>query len=194
MSRRQQTVRILRLPALLGCAAALALSGCAAGPGAETAQQQPTVTGANVEVGPIALRNTVLAYPGGEGGFGYRAGEDAPLAVTIVNESTTADQLVSVSSPVARNVAIVGQTTIAGGDALSTIADVAVRAEQIAPGRLPAGQLLIVLTDLREPIRTGLNTPVTFRFREAGAVTVPVPIDAPSGGDPVESERGHHSG
>lgn len=198
MSRRQQIMRMLRLPALLGCAAALALSGCAAGPAAETAQQEAAVNGANVEVGSIVLRDVVLAYPGGKGVFGYRAGEAAPLAVTVVNESDTPDQLVSVSSPVASDVTVVGQTTIAGGDAVSAIADRAVRAEQIASGQLPAGRLLIVLTGLREPIRPGLNTPVTFRFREAGSVTVPVPIDAPSGVDPVEpgheQHSGHHSG
>jgi copper(I)-binding protein len=195
VSRRQQTMRMLRLPALLCCAAALSLAGCATGPGAETAQQQAGINGASGEIGPIALRDTVLAYPGGDDVFGYRAGENAPLGVTIVNTSDTPDQLVSVTSPVASSVTIVGRTIVAGGDAVSTIAD-ATAIGPGAPGPAPAQQLRIVLVQLREPIRPGLNTPVTFRFREAGEMTLPVPIDAPVGVAPAEAgiEAGHHSG
>ncbi len=193
MSRRQQTMRILRLPALLGCAAALALSGCGAGPSAQTAQQVAAVNGSNGEVGPIVLRDTVFAYPGGENVFGYQVSDEVPLGVTIVNESDTPDQLVSVTSPVARSVVVEGRTTIAGGDAVTSIAD-ATAISTGAPGQAQSRQLRIVLTDLREPIRPGVNTPVTFRFREAGEVTLTVPVDAPVGVSPAEAEAVRHTG
>lgn len=190
MSRRQQTMRMLRLPAVLGCAAVLALSGCGTGPDAFTSQHVTAVNGSSGEVGPIALRDTVFAYPGGDNVFGYRAGEDVPIGVTIVNQSDAPDQLVAVSSPVAGGVIIQGPTTIPGGEALTTDVDDGDLPSPVASDGFP--QLRIVLTDLREPIKPGLNTPVTFLFRQAGEVTLAVPINAPTEADPVPARDGHH--
>ncbi len=187
MSRRPQTMRMLRLPALLGCVAVLVLSGCGAGPGAQTAQQVDATNGANDDVGPIALRDVVLAYPGGEDVFGYQAGENAPLGVTIVNTSDVPDELVSVTSPAARSVTVTGRTTIAGGNAVASTAVGTDPTSTATAGQSQRGQLSIVLRDLRVPLRPGLNTPVTFRFRDAGEVTLPVPIDAPVGVSPEEA-------
>lgn len=200
MSRRQQTMRTPRLAALLGCAAALALSGCASGPSAQTAQQVAAVNGANGETGPIALRDAVLAYPGGEGAFGYRPGEDAPLRVTIANSAQTADELIAVTSPAAGGVAVQGRTTVPGGTAVTSAGSGTDTTPTAAGTPSQVRQLRIVLTDLRVPLRPGLNTPVMFRFREAGEVTLPVPIDAPVGVAPAEAgsdagqQAGHHSG
>lgn len=186
VSRRQQTMRMLRLPAVLGCAAMLALSGCGTGPDAFTSQHVTAVNGSSGEVGPIALRDTVFAYPGGANVFGYRPGEDVPVGVTIVNESDTSDQLIAVSSPVAGGARIEGPTIIPGHGAVTTRADASGLSAE-------APRLRIVLTDLREPIRPGLNTPLTFVFREAGRLTLQVPINAPTEADPVEPGAGHHS-
>ncbi len=186
MSRRQQTMRMLRLPAVLGCAAVLALSGCGTGPEAFTSQHVTAVNGSSGEVGPIALRDTVFAYPGGANAFGYRPGEEVPVGVTIVNQSDTPDQLIAVTSPVAGSVRVAGRTVIPGHDAVTTPTDASSLGAE-------GPQLRIVLTDLREPIRPGLNTPVTFVFRQAGEVTLAVPINAPTEVDPVETGTGHHS-
>lgn len=193
MSRRQ-TMRMPRVPALLGCAAALVLSGCGAGPGAQTAEQVDAVNGANQEVGPIALRDVALAYPGDDDVFGYEAGEDAPLGVTIVNTSDVADELVAVTSRTAGDVTVQGQTTIAGGNALASAGIDTGPTSSATSGQSQDGQLRIVLTDLRVPLRPGLNTPVTFRFREAGTVTLPVPIDAPLGVSPSAAGTVRHTG
>ncbi|MQA14531.1 MAG: hypothetical protein GEV09_10265 [Pseudonocardiaceae bacterium] len=211
MSRAPQNPRTHRLPALLGFVALLALTGpalssCAAGQAAETSQQVAAVNGANVDVGPIALRDAVLAYPGGEV-FGYRAGDDAPLRVTIVNSGTTADELVSVTSPVAGRVTVEGVTTVPAGSAVSSIPDAdnsSAAGTSAAPSSpaptavvppIDGGELRIVLRDLREPIRPGLNTPVTLVFRGAGEVTLQAPINAPAGADPAgASGSGHGSG
>lgn len=59
---------------------------------------------------------------------------------------------------------------------------------------LDVGELRIVLIDTTRPLRAGINTPITFVFRNAGAVTLPVPIG--SSGDTArepQKESGGHS-
>jgi len=186
---REQIMRNRLAPAVLrstlvGIAAALSLSGCAAGQITQTDAQVAAVNGASDDVGPIALRDAVLAYPGGEDVFGYAAGDEAPLLVTIVNSGSQTDQLVSVSTPAAGEVVVAGMTTIPGDFTVSSLDEARTRGLSSAAGTtdraLGIGQLQIVLTDLTGPIRPGLPTFVTFRFRNAGEVTLRVPIDAPA--------------
>ncbi|MDQ3988118.1 MAG: hypothetical protein M3291_02770 [Actinomycetota bacterium] len=170
--------------ALVGITTALSLSGCAAGQITQTDAQVAAVNGASDDIGPIALRDAVLAYPGGEEVFGYAAGDDAPLLVTIVNSGTQTDELVSVSTPAASRVLVAGMTTIPGGVAVSSAGtgpDDPLETFELESDRpLDGEELFIVLTDLTGPIRPGLPTFVTFRFRDAGEVTLRVPIDAPA--------------
>ncbi len=198
---REQTMRKRSTPAVLrstlvGIAAALALSalalsGCAAGQITQTDAQVAAVNGASGDLGPIALRDAVLAYPGGDV-FGYAPGDEAPLLVTIVNSGNQTDELVSVSTPAAGEVVVDG-TTIPGGVVVSSL-EVA-RAPgppsavaDAADPPLGSGELRIVLTDLTGPIRPGLPTFVTFGFRDAGEVTLRVPIDAPAETRPQPAE------
>ena len=190
---REQIMRKRSAPAVLrstlvGIAlvgiAALSLSGCAAGQVTQTDAQVAAVNGANGDIGPIALRDVVLAYPGGEDVFGYAAGDEAPLLVTIVNSGTQTDELVAVSTPAAGEVVVDGMTTIPGGFVVSSPDDARTRGPSSAAGTadrtLGIGELRIVLAELTGPIRPGLPTFVTFRFRDAGEVTLRVPIDAPA--------------
>jgi hypothetical protein len=93
----------LRLAALVAGTAALAaaglLAGCGAGQVAQTANIVPAVGGANLDLrvdgGVISVRDATLAYPGPEG---YRAGEDAPLALRIVNSTSSPITLTGVSA------------------------------------------------------------------------------------------------
>ena len=198
---REQIMRKRSAPAVLrstlvGIAAALALSalalsGCAAGQITQTDAQVAAVNGASGDLGPIALRDAVLAYPGGDV-FGYAPGDEAPLLVTIVNSGDQTDELVSVSTP-AGEVVVGGMTTIPGGVVVSSL-EVA-RAPgppsavaDAADPPLGSGELRIVLTDLTGPIRPGLPTFVTFGFRDAGEVTLRVPIDAPAETRPQPAE------
>ncbi len=190
---REQIMRKRSAPAVLrstlvGIAlvgiAALSLSGCAAGQVTQTDAQVAAVNGANGDIGPIALRDVVLAYPGGEDVFGYAAGDEAPLLVTIVNSGTQTDELVAVSTPAAGEVVVDGMTTIPSGFVVSSPDDARTRGPSSAAGTadrtLGIGELRIVLAELTGPIRPGLPTFVTFRFRDAGEVTLRVPIDAPA--------------
>jgi len=90
-------------------AGGLALSACASGQVAQTAQMRPTVDGQMAQVGSLAIRNVALDYPAG--GV-YERGSDARLRMVVVNGGVAPDSLVSVSSPVATDV-----TISAGGSA-----------------------------------------------------------------------------
>lgn len=191
MSRRQHTPRTM-----LGLGAAvLALTACGAGQRTQTDSQVAPVNGAYGDVGDMSLRNALLAYP--EDGGSWDEGEDVPLSVTIANESDRADELVDVRSEAAADVEVTGTTVVPAGIALSSTFDerTAAVAAGSPPSRSPgapvdSGELSIVLTDLTGPIRPGLPTFVTFTFRDAGEVTLRVPVSNPEGPRAESGEGG----
>ena len=107
----------------------------------------------------------------------YRAGEIAPLSVTVVNHGDAPDRLVRVSSPIASSGLVVaegfvipaGQTLTAGQEGPVAGLDVSYEYD--------AG--LVALAGLSEPIRSGLTYPVLFGFERAGDVLVEVPVETP---------------
>lgn len=105
------------VPAVAAGLAAL-LVGCSSGQVTQTDTMPPAVNGNYGDVGDIALRDVMLAYP--ESGE-YREGDDAPLVLTIVNTGSEDDELVSVSSPAARDVELIGNTRIPGRTSLQVI-------------------------------------------------------------------------
>ncbi len=204
MSRQQRSLRMRVAPAVLGCAAALVLSGCGAGQITATSQQQAAIDGSNGRAGPMLVRNVVLAYPENETNL-YPKGAEVPLELVIVNEDDQPDTLVAVSTPAARAVLIQGNTRIPGGTAVTVIKGEEQHASpgpSLAPLPLPQpqqpagpaapeagssaqlefGELRIVLIDLTRPIHAGQSVPVTFLFRAAGEVTIPVPLVHPGHG------------
>lgn len=126
---------------LLAGVLAAALGGCGAGQQAQTANQVPASGGAAAQVGSIQVRDAHIAWTGPvPAGTAYETGADAPLQVTIVNDSTTtvadpaaADRLVAVSSPVATSGRIVGDATITDGQVLTAGYDMPV-ASVTVPG------------------------------------------------------------
>lgn len=62
---------------------------------------------------------------------------------------------------------------------------------------LDVGKLRIVLIDTTGVVRAGLNTPITFVFKNAGPVTLPVPVGSPlePGREPMKQSQdtGGHS-
>lgn len=117
----RQTTRPLRklVPAVaIGVSALLGIVGCSAGQVAQTAEMEPAVNGNSGQVGTIALRNVQVAFP--ESGEAYKAGEDAPLLLSIVNSGMEDDELVSVTSP-AGEVTPTGNPAIPAGTALQVV-------------------------------------------------------------------------
>jgi hypothetical protein len=156
----------------------VAFCGCGAGQATQTASESAAVTGASADVGGgIALRNVWMPFPPARTG-GYPAGSSVPVVATIVNHGSEVDELVGVDSPVAVRVLVEGATRLPPHrNVVSTDAP----AEAASP--LVAGALRIILTT-SQVLRTGLDTPVTFRFRNAGQVTLPVPMAARPHGAP----------
>ncbi|MGH3932326.1 MAG: copper chaperone PCu(A)C [Pseudonocardiaceae bacterium] len=192
MSRRPQLMRssmtfAARIVAC--CAAALALAGCGAGLTAQTASQAAAIDGANADLGAIALRNVLMPYPEEHNGT-YPAGSDVPVHLTIVNETTSTDTLVSVTTPAARQVLLEGTTTIPAGMAVRGSADHSGAAAPVSP--LDVDELRIVLASTTRPLRPGLNIQLTFVFRDAGPVTLSVPMGPPSESERVPLESGEH--
>ena len=155
--------------------AGLALAGCGAGQITQTAAQQAAVTGAAGDAGEISLRDVRFPYPA-DPTSRYPVGASVPLLATIINHGDQADELLAVSSPAAAEVRLSGETVIPPGKNLVLDADEADAAELVSP--LVAGRLRVVLV-ASQVLLAGLNTPVTFRFRNGGEVTLAVPMAEP---------------
>jgi copper(I)-binding protein len=154
------------------CAAALALVGCGAGQITQTDNQIAAVDGAFGNAGnSIALRNVLLPYPPNPTGT-YPAGSTVPVVATIINQGDQPDELLAVTSPVGQAL-VLGATQIAPG---TTVISTAGATEATSP--LVVGELRIMLTNT-QALHAGLTTPITFQFRNAGKVTLPVPMAVP---------------
>ena len=106
-----------RLVVAGAAAVALALSGCAAGQVAQTAQEQSTFDGVHATVGDISLA-AYLAAPSGVPC--YLPGAAVPMALVLVNGGQGDDALQSVSSP-----RFSGSTVAANGADAAKIASAA---------------------------------------------------------------------
>lgn len=172
--------------ALVAAAAvgAFALAGCGAGQIAQTADQVAAVSGANVTVGHIAIRNAEIEYPEAPSRSiaVYRAGTDAPLSMTIVNESDLPDRLLSASSPFAGNIRLDGDTTLPPHQAL------VLGGPDVTPP--PNGHAVRAsLSGLTGDLAAGLSYQLVLVFERAGTVTVQLPIGNPD--NLVPGESGH---
>ncbi|PRX50475.1 hypothetical protein B0I33_102597 [Prauserella shujinwangii] len=169
--------------AAFGCAAAVVLAGCSAGQITQTDTMEAAVNGAMATADSITVRDAELLYPedaSQEGASYYPAGSDAEAEMVITNQGLTDDQLVSARSQFAQQVVIDGERTIPGQGAL-TISPV----ETELDSHLHAEMTLQGLT---YGLRPGETIQVTLVFREAGSVTLDMPIAAPA--HPREEEHG----
>jgi copper(I)-binding protein len=210
----RRTLRIRPTAAVAGAVlGAVVLAGCGAGQVSQTSRQVSAVDGANVTVGQIAVRNAQFVFgEGTESAVAYPRGSSAPLELTIVNTGGTADELVSITSPIG-NGEIIGKGEVPAGRTLVAeglpVAEPAPSATATAPtsgaaagssatpsatpsataGRptptgavLPtdapdtAGTVQLVLSGLRDDIRSGLTYEVVLNFRQAGPVRLAVPV------------------
>jgi copper(I)-binding protein len=106
------------LPVVAVGLVALGIAGCSSGQATQTDQMPPAVNGNTGDVGDIALRDIVIAYPANDS---YREGDDAPLTLAIVNTGGTDDELTAVSSPASGTVELLGDTTVPARSALSVV-------------------------------------------------------------------------
>jgi copper(I)-binding protein len=118
VSRRSTGPLRTILPALAAGLVALGIAGCSSGQVTQTDSIEPAVNGNQGNVGDVALRDVLVAYP--ESGP-YREGEDAPLTLTIVNTGGMDDELTSVSSPAAAKVDLLGKGALPARSGLQVI-------------------------------------------------------------------------
>ncbi|HEY6423247.1 MAG TPA: hypothetical protein VIY28_08410 [Pseudonocardiaceae bacterium] len=177
MSRRHPLTRTpLALAALVvACCTTAAVAGCGAGQITQTDRQVAAVDGAYGDVGKnIALRNVLIPYPHNAQGV-YPAGSSVPVMLTIINQGELPDELIAVTTPTVGQVLVMGTTTIPPGSSVASISDSTSTFKPTSP--LVVGELRIVL-NTNQPLHAGLNTPITFVFRNAGQLTLPVPMAA----------------
>jgi copper(I)-binding protein len=162
------------------------LSACSAGQVTQTATQVRDKTGAQAQVGDISLRQAELLHPRGGS---YERGDDADLQVAIINGGTEPDTLVRVGGDGFGSAEIQGPTTgtdtssAASSSAATTTAPTST-ASRSSVIEIPTGASIFVggsdysitLKNLAEPLTTGQYLEVTFTFKNAGDVTLPVTV------------------
>jgi copper(I)-binding protein len=163
VTRTARLPRRVLAPAGLALFAAmtLAVSGCAAGQYAQTAEQVAAIDGANGTVGDIAVLNARLAPTTRSS---YPAGSNVRVLLYISNAGFTADTLESVSSSAATSVKITGDAALPP----QTLADFA--------GETGTE---VTLTGLLQELHYGVSIPMTFSFANAGSIDLNVPIQLP---------------
>lgn len=192
---------------VLGLGAALALAGCGAGQITQTDTMLPSVNGALATVGPISVRNAAIANRN-TCEQAYAPGSSAQLTLTIANSSAQDDQLVAVTSDNATGSTIDGQKVVVGGSTLvvgpSSPAESAPTGEaspttssSATGSKGQVGRATVELTGIKQVVWPGQTMPITFVFRDAGPVTVKLPIAAPTvelpdcQTAPQQAETGH---
>lgn len=178
----------LRLTSLvIGLGAVLTLTGCSAGQVTETDTQVAAVNGASGTIdGRIAVRNAEFTFPT-EHDY-YAKGDSAPIQVVLVNEGTTDDRLVKVSSTYATSAQVGGTTEMPSRTALRALGQTTPSAEGHQSDQ---PTVTITLQGLKSFLRPGVTVPVTFTFEKAGAITVQVPIAASPAPRPAGHGEGH---
>lgn len=169
MSRRPRGPRPGIVVATL-LTAALALAGCSAGAVTQTDTIVSQAAGARGQVGDIVLQDVSLDTGPAES---VPAGGEIFVRGTIVNQGSTADRLVSVSTPYAVGARPEGQLAIPAENAVRMVG---AEPAPIGPGSLDtrlAGAMRIALTGVTQQLRPGPTYAVTFTFERAGAVTIP---------------------
>jgi hypothetical protein len=178
---------------MTGLLAAAVLAGCGTGQISQTANQAPSVNGAEGVVGHVALRDVrILAEQSGD--F-LQPGQTVDLVFVASNQSTvTDDELAGISADI-------GEVSVTGGRKLSAGGMLIVgppAGQEVAP--LPAWKKLRDVEDvdtavatvmLDKPITNGLNYGFTFDFKEAGRISLVVPISAGVAAQPVAAQASY---
>lgn len=151
-------LRIVRLLAV-AVAVAIALVGCEAGNNAPTLNWHSSTDGADATVGGLSIRNVFIV--GAPLDSSLTAGQSAGLFFAVVNTGRP-DRLLSISAPgTAASVSIPG-----GGVPLP----------RLSMARFTGPAPRAVLVDLSRTVPGGSFVTVTMSFRNAGRVTLHVPV------------------
>jgi copper(I)-binding protein len=153
----------LRLLAIVAAVALIpALAGCAAGLNAQTNQPFDTTDGASADFHNIAIREAFVL--GSDVNGTLQRGQSAGMFLAMVNRGST-DQLTAVSA-----LGTAASVTIHGG---------AVNLAQGQPTLLTGPVPQLVLNGLTRSLNSGMSIVVALTFKNAGTVTMIVPVIPP---------------
>jgi hypothetical protein len=213
--------RAATLFATVTAASALLVSGCGAGPEAETATKVTAVPGASGQTdspdnsGPLSVQNAVIVY---RDPAGYPVGSDAALDVRVFNDSakvvtvtitTDAAQLVAFggSSQPSATPSAAATTDHAAGTAPASAAPTAspssTDAAALEPARfeVPAGGFVafgpdsdrvLQLVKLNRALKPGESVKLVFDFGNGARIELNVPVGVPL--SPAPRASAAHSG
>lgn len=183
---------------VLGFGAVMAIAGCGAGQITQTDTQQAAVNGAYAQVGGLSIRDAAVVNRD-QCEQAYPQGSSAPLSLRVINQGPKDDVLESVTSNLSAGGVIGGSKTIVAshtlvlGPAQAWVTNRPKPASSSAPSSgapsssqpsaeptpTKVGEGTVTLEGLKTAIWPGQTVKVTFTFRDAGAVTVDVPMAAP---------------
>jgi periplasmic copper chaperone A len=149
----------------------LVLAGCGSGQAGSPNLDRARIELASVDgqVGQLRLLSVAIASPGARGSM-HIAGDSAAILLTIANDGKAEDVLTGASADVAEHV------VLRNGDASpDPRVEVPVPPGEVAVLSEVTGPHL-ELSRLRETLRSDFSVPVTFEFRDAGSVTLKVPV------------------
>ena len=129
----------------------------------------------------------VVQHPWARASAGMAANGAAYM--TITNDGSAADRLVSASSPVCGMAQL--HTHLMKGGVMEMRQIAGVDVDPGAPTVLKPGGLHIMLMKLNKPLKEGETFPVTLTFQKAGAVTVQVAVGSPGAMDMPGMKMGH---
>ena len=140
-----------------------AIAGCEAGNGAPTLEFHAASAGAQTIVNGIRITNVFVL--GAPSGATLPAGSSASLFMSLFNAGANADTLVSASAAGASDVTLDGGTVPLPSE---------------TPVNLTGPTPSAVLTNLSKPLASGGFIKVTLQFKNAGPVTLQVPVEPQS--------------
>jgi copper(I)-binding protein len=151
---------VIRKVALLAVAGSLTVAGCAAGAQPQSAKPTQLTEGANFSQGGIDARNMFLLGPAP--GETLEKGATVPVYGSLISDNATEDALTGVSAP-----------TFAAAGAVKNGALALPPQQLVSLGRTTPS---VILRGVGVPLAGGETVKVTFTFRNAGAITVNVPV------------------
>lgn len=143
--------------------------------------------GTHAELGPIKLRNVYVAAP--DDGL-HEPGERAVILLSLINTGDRPDRLLSVTSPMAGEIQLRWDSACDGTAEpvdslpLTRNGSVPAPADRNTEEHLP---YYLAVTAFSDTVRAGTTMPLTFRFAEAGEISVDAKAQADHPSDKVGS-------
>jgi copper(I)-binding protein len=154
MNRRY--VRLVA-PLLCGVVLAFALIGCGS---------SNSTKGASARAGDLAITDAYIPAPASP--------DVAVVYFTVKNNGDKDDALVGATSPVAQSASLHNEMTMQGSSMMMPLQEIAIPAHQTV--RLSVGGMHLMLENLKQKLQKGQRVQVTLQFKNAGSVTLTVPV------------------